>query len=423
MQLILFITLHLFTSPPDLLGLGAEVQGRAGTGTVTAGGPESLFYNPAALEASPKAWAGVLYQYTALHSPTGTQHMDIPLYTQAGISWGTSVKGWTVAGGVVVSMPAGPISLVNFHGSREPFYPYYDNRSQRIFTAPGISVAKGSWAFGIAFDVFADLTGAIIVTEGPDRAVHQRTVQELQGAAAPIVGIHYRGRRLQAGISYRQGLSIHIEDRSVMNVVSAVMDIGVRGDALPSPPVLSYGASWMTGTSKFLLQIDEVLWSYVDPYITLDSQLPLLGILQTGRGQVLDNSVALRLGYEKRLSELQSIRAGAVYESSPVPPQTGDTNMMDGDKLAVSGGWTRRFDAYTLHLFMSLQYMIPRSDKKKIFMSQDGQTPPDGVLTDEIPDTEGNPESQGFQTSNPGYPTLDSGGFFFLMGLSVEVQP
>ncbi len=97
---------------------------------------------------------------------------------------------------------------------------------------------------------------------------------------------------------------------------------------------------------------------------------------------------------------------------SPVPDQKGRSNYVDNDRLGVAAGYDLRFEfgdvALVAGLQVQYQYLVPRSVTK----SASARNP----VVDEDPDTEG------LQSNNPGWPGFRSEGFLLGVGGTLRLQ-
>ncbi len=113
------------------------------------------------------------------------------------------------------------------------------------------------------------------------------------------------------------------------------------------------------------------------------------------------------------------------FTPSPVPAQDGRTNYVDNHRLSFGGGFVRTWQigdyAFDTGLGAQVHYLFTRTERKKTGVSATATAPEsgtgaEGAVIDEFPesvsDYDGSPipESDGFQSNNPGYPGYRSGG-------------
>jgi len=125
----------------------------------------------------------------------------------------------------------------------------------------------------------------------------------------------------------------------------------------------------------------------------------------------LDDTVEGRLGGRYRFADGWSIAGGGAYAPTPVPEQTGRTNLVDNDRITVATGlrWKARLAGrnWVFGLAMRMTRLIPFEHTKR---------QGDDAVFDEFPDSidingEPVPDSAGFQSNNPGFPSYRSDGW------------
>ena len=113
---------------------------------------------------------------------------------------------------------------------------------------------------------------------------------------------------------------------------------------------------------------------------------------------------------------------GGVYAPSPVPAQTGRTNVVDNDRLGgrLACGYTAALGDG--HLSIGLDLGLQRLMARRTLKAASAKTP----VLDELPDGAVDartgaplPEAAGLQTNNPGFPGFASAGWLSSAGLTV----
>jgi long-subunit fatty acid transport protein len=121
----------------------------------------------------------------------------------------------------------------------------------------------------------------------------------------------------------------------------------------------------------------------------------------TQRAEVADprfhDAVAVRAGAEWTVRPAWKLRAGFGFQQSPVPAQTGETNLLDGHRF--TGALGAGFDAegvggpaIALDAHLAWAFLVSNRDKK-----------------------------QGFEPGNPGWPNIAYGGSVLNAGATVKV--
>jgi hypothetical protein len=413
----------------------------------------AAFYNPSglAMAAKPSLSVGFLGYGAWLEQGDGTASISHPVEAHLGISFPLPFRGvmkdrlWL---GLAFATHPDIVARFKSRLPTEPFYPYYDNRTQRLTLLPAAAFRvfddprRGRLSLGVGLNVLAGLSGTVVAREGPSRSVEARVSEKLGTIARVTAGVTYEKGGFRVGLSYRQEMGADVVTRSYNNVAGADLNLDIAAEALYDPHTVVLGGSWRPdgGQWSFGFDVGYALWRlYGGPYVQVDSLLPLVGEL---RGDVPDiqfnDAVSVRAGVERwfELPETMrmALRGGVGFESSPVPVQHGRTNMLGGHKLAFSLGlgfdlgrvlgrrvWA---DAHA-----RLQWVIPRTMQKKLYIPDEecpapppGSVDPDDYLIDERPCDRTDPSTLGIQISNPGYPSIDSGGVVVSGGLTLGVE-
>lgn len=248
---------------------------------------------------------------------------------------------------------------------------------------------------------------------------------QLGGRIAPTFGLHLKPTsKISAGLSWRS------EQYFELQGLNEVQIRGYQGtDDFPTlqrydavlqytPDQLNVGTAYHDEGTTLAVDVTWALWS------NLRNQ-------QGHRDQGWKDTFSYRLGVEHRYKPSILLRAGLAYVPSPVPDQTGRTNYVDNDRVAVSIGTGHPIQAFgrDLEVGWSLQWqhLRPRDTNKArstVFEPcADGVT----VLCDEVPDDLTDPstgavppEHLGLQTGNPGFPGFTSYGELLTMGVDVR---
>jgi long-chain fatty acid transport protein len=117
-----------------------------------------------------------------------------------------------------------------------------------------------------------------------------------------------------------------------------------------------------------------------------------------------------------------TIYLDGVWVPSPVPDQDGRENYVDNDRVGGAAGMTADVTIFGRRYRGSVNLDVQRLLARSVAKRADAEFP----VTDEFPDNSVNtslqplPESQGFQSNNPGYPGYSSAGWLVGAGLSLE---
>lgn len=435
----------------EIFGVGSKASGMGDAAVALAKGPTAAFYNPAGIANGERAQ--LHYSATAYHGwlkvRSATQHIENPYEFAIGLTVAVPFRGrlhkriWL---GLLLTAHPDILARVISHLPTDPFYPYFDNRTQRLVLIPAIafrlldSPKRGRLTLGLGANVFAGLQGVIVGEEGASRSLEARVSEGLSGIFRMVAGLRYSWRWLHVGLAFRQQFSMPFKTDSFNFVAGTDLDLNVDAEGLFSPHTLVLGMA-VTPTKKLSVALDVAyaMWSqWRGPYVQVSSVLPLVGEL-VGDVPKIDfkDTVAVRVGMEYRISLpkklVMPLRAGFSVETSPVPAQPGRTNLLDGHKLIFSlgggfdlGRMLKRRVWVDLHL--RLHVLVPRTIRKKISVSAEecpATAPPlgpDEALSDEVPCDRTDDTTLGLQISNPGYPYLKASGFVLSGGFSLGVE-
>jgi long-subunit fatty acid transport protein len=440
----LFITFTSFSSnanPVDLFGTSSKTASTGDAAVASSTGGESLYFNPGRLAFGSgfSLYGGVTAQTASLSLPSGNTNIRDALYSHTGLAFTLPFRGFLknkVRAGMMLSAPVQEITYIKMNMPAQPFYPYYNNRSQRLILIPGVSFLLvdsptfGKFGLGFGINYFAGLNGAIIGNEGATRSVEARVFEELEGKATVVVGGAWEIGNFKAGFSFRQAYGVEFHNVSYNHVAGTDLNIDLQATTLYSPHTLSWGIAWETPQFGLELNIVESLWSYYKtPFVYMRSQLPLIGELVGELPPVkFNNTMAFKVGGFVALNKSISVKGGVGYENSMISNQTGVTNLMDGNKLTISSGISWQFrKGMFLHAHMRYQMIMGENHNKAIVPTDDqcGSSVNIGSfnsLSDELPCVEDDQSTWGFQTTNSGYPSISSGGYVFSGGLTLEVR-
>lgn len=424
-------------SPAEVFGLGSRQAAQAGAGVAAVDDFAATLVNPAGLARSggryltlggQGAYANLMIneRRTGLSDPAGG---IFGLTAPAPL--GGPLEGRIHVGLGMYVLPGG-IARIVARFPDEPFYPYYQGRTERLVIVPGVGVrVSDRIEVGLAANFLAGLGGSLQASEGATRALDARVDEKVPGVARLIAGATWTpvdGLRLGAVI--RQRFDVPFATRAETEVAGEPIDLDLRASGQFSPLTAALGLAWTRGGATVSLDATYARWSsYPGPFVEVKSELPLVGPLAAELPAVpWRDSLGGRLGAEGAVTETVILRGGYGFETSPVPArQPGVTNLLDGPRHTIAAGvgligWRRGgTKRVRVDLHLQAQVVQPRTLDKRVFAAGEDGDGFDG-LRDEVTDDPNEPATQGAQISNPGYPTIDSGGQVFSGGLTVEVE-
>lgn len=241
----------------------------------------------------------------------------------------------------------------------QPRFLMLDNDPHRIVFNPTISLRPVRWlAIGGGVTLLGDAAGNGITfdlsSRGGEAAGDSSLDVELPTRAAPVAGVLVMPTdRLRLGASWRGAIDLAIRIDVIANVeFSDVVEgdsiISVRAVNFYTPHRVSAGAAYaLTPRTTVAADATYLRWSDyrgdtvdLQTLVDLNTASPL--VLTSVPRQRFRDVVVPRAGVEHRRahgSRLASAwRAGAYYERSPVPDQTGFTSYADNDRVVAALG-------------------------------------------------------------------------------------
>lgn len=411
-------------NPLEVLGLTSRHAGQANAGVASADDAAALYYDPAGLVIAPGMELAIGTIGASSHLAVGdrrstlTHPIGVQLAMRAPLPLGGAWRDRIVVGLALHLLPH-DVLRVEAPAPEEPAYTYYGDRMSRVVVLPGIAVrVTDRLALGVAVDVLAGLTGSIEASEGATRALDARIDERVPTIARVLAGttLHLTPA-LRLGVVYRQRFEVPFATTAKTMVAGEPIDLDVRAAGQFTPHEVEVGVAYTACPGTASLDAGWHRWSgWAGPFVRVSSALPLVGEVPGQPPRVpFDDTFVVRLGAESSPRAGWTARAGYALETSAVPAtQTGVTNLLDGTHhtLALGAGhaWGRlRVDAH-----VQLQLVAHRTLAKS-FHQTGSLYDPFVSLRDEDAATPGD------QSSNPGYPSLTSGGQVLAGGVTLEV--
>ncbi len=161
------------------------------------------------------------------------------------------------------------------------------------------------------------------------------------------------------GASFRS--PVQVEYKGDADFTGAFMppDTSARTE-IRMPPLASFGVA-NTSLPNLTLEAD-LQWTGWSTFDSLDVNFTDPAAPDATNAKNWQDVLALRLGGEYRLSDALALRAGYVYDPSPVPGDTVDTLLPDADRQDFSTGLGLKFDNVTL----DFAYMLVLFDDRQV---------------------------------------------------------
>jgi long-chain fatty acid transport protein len=175
--------------------------------------------------------------------------------------------------------------------------------------------------------------------------------------------------RMQVGVSYRDKTDLEFEGDAEFThaphlaaALSAGMPSAQTGTTtLHLPSMISAGILYdLTERWDASFDVNFTKWSVYDQLIIeLDKKLPTEKIVA---GKDWENTMTFRLGSSFDLNDLTILRGGLLYDQTPVPDETFDSQLPCSDRLGLSLGFGRKVGMINLDFsYMFLKF----SDRDK----------------------------------------------------------
>ncbi|HVV83291.1 MAG TPA: hypothetical protein VHE35_09435 [Kofleriaceae bacterium] len=422
-------------SPVDVFGLGSRDAAQAGAGVASVDDAAAPLVNPAGLaRARGKRFTiGALAAFANLSIDERHTGLDEPVGGLFALT-APAPLGGPLAGrlhvGLSMFILPGSVARIIARFPDEPFYPYYQGRTERMVILPALAArVRDDLEVGVAANFLAGLGGGLTAGEGETRAIEARADERVPSVARVIAGVTWAPRAdLRLGLAVRQRFEVPFSTVARTEVAGEPIDLDLSASGQFSPAQATAGVTWSRGGSHASLDVTYARWStYPGPFVEVKSALPLVGPLAAALPAVpWHDTFAARAGGELDLGRVL-LRGGYGFETSPVPAdQPGVTNLLDGRKHTVAIGlgwrWPRALGGKGARLDVHLQAQLvaDRRMRKTLLATGDDGGSFDG-LRDEVVDDPNDPATLGVQVSNPGYPSITSGGQVFSGGLTLEV--
>ncbi|HEY7955982.1 MAG TPA: hypothetical protein VII38_11850 [Polyangia bacterium] len=443
------LALLLFSAParaaiPDVFGLGSEESALAGATAARVRDFTAGYWNPAglALVAHPEASLGVLGFGSQLQIRRPGDTRIAPIADPFAILVGgaapipfTGVLDHRLFIGIALAIVPEALVRVISHSPEEPFYPLYDNRTQRLVVLPALAVRlPRGLSLGIGLNYLAGLDGQVAASPGATRAIEARVDESIVSHLGVNAGVRWQATgALALALVYRQEFAIPFRTVSHNDVAGQPIDLDVDAEGLYTPHELVLGSA-LTLPHRLTASLD-LEWSHWSafrgPFVTVSSELPLVGAIAAEPPKVaFTDTFGVRGGLEwlavaRRLAELR-LRAGYGFETQAAPAsQPGVTNLLDGPKHRIAAGAGVRLAILGGHLRLDVHGqldVLQSTTLTKKIAPAGSQPDPASALSDELPDDPAKPATLGTQISNPGYPSISSGGFAWSLGAMLTVE-
>ncbi|MEM9691135.1 MAG: hypothetical protein AAGA56_01195 [Myxococcota bacterium] len=371
--------------PPDTYGFGSRSSAMAGAVTADVNDFSAGYYNPAGLASAEGIEVAIGYHgYDQRLQVNGQDNEVDDIHgLMAGVVAPGKILGVPVAFGVGLFLPDDGISYIKARRQGVPRWELYDTRAQLMYLQAAVAIQPVPWLeLGGGFGYLSDTTGrfgirgrADIIRPFDSQLEHEVDA-DLTAVRFPQAGLRLLWDSWGAlGVTYRGQSNLDLAlDALLQGVVDfagievpLLYELEAQTFAAFTPQQLAVGLSLQRFEDISLnFDLTWVNWSaYKSPTASLFARLeieapddiplelpeqplpavplppdfrdrfvPRMGMEYRGLGFGAIREVHAR---NRRLVELP-LRVGYVYEKSPVPDQTGVTNLIDTDRHTASFG-------------------------------------------------------------------------------------
>ncbi|MDX2092284.1 MAG: outer membrane protein transport protein [Kofleriaceae bacterium] len=347
----------------------AKVTGRGGASVATNIDASSVVFNPGGIPVSEGTQVvvnGSLYVAKGSYELVGTDEKITTTSPAQPVPslFVTSRVHELVGVGLGVHFPFG--LHVKWPGGHPQQAIIEDQTLRTYFITPAVGINLNKYVPGLSIGGGFDIVPATVELE---RAVVFGDVvgrAHLGGDAVGFggrVGVLYRPEQLpqlSAGLMWRSKVNLDFEGEGDFDIPQPFRDqLPPDGDISTSislPQSLTLGVSY-TPIEKLNLEIDAV-WINWSVFKELRINLP--GGAETVAPQNYENKITVRVGGEYTINPEWAVRAGFIYDPTPIPPTTQTAQLPDVNRINVTAGATYSWGDGAYNASLGMLLVTPR---------------------------------------------------------------
>ena len=405
--LALAVPADAHASPQDMFGYGARAVSMAGLGGTFVDDAGAVHANPGALSRATErsftlGFVGGGYSLWTQRSSEAVSALAIERIraTTIGLTLPLPFGGVLrdrVALGLGFYTPTDVVVRGRLVRPEVPQFLVLADRAQSVALQLGVGAhVLPGLRVGVGFAALAAIVGTVVVATDATGRASARVDDQLVASYAPVVGASYDLGPFRLSAVFRGELvarfRITIEARDI-GLPLPVFDIG--GVAQYDPAQYAFEGAWVRSGWTLAAGTTFKSWSaYPGPLVatTADSPAPPT--------PGFSNTWTVRAAAERRWQDRRShwaLRGGWFYEPTPAPLAVGRANYLDNDRHAFTFGasvGTRTLGTYvSLDAYGQMHVLGSRTSVKDAAVS----------------------------ATNPGAPSIASGGTLLLLGLAATV--
>src|SRR5262249_37907490 len=131
--------------------------------------------------------------------------------------------------GIALYIVPDEVVRVIAHTPEQPFFPLYDNRTQRLVVLPTLAPRIGRGvSLWLSRNCFAGLSGRVFAVEGATRSIEARVDEQILSRVAVNAGVRWQANRKMAfALVYRQQYGVPFRTVTVNRVAGQPIDLDV----------------------------------------------------------------------------------------------------------------------------------------------------------------------------------------------------
>ena len=348
----------------------AKVSGRAGASVASDDDASSVIFSPGGIALGTGTHASITASliaatgsYTDARNNDQLTETDGPPAVLPSIAVTSRISD-LLAVGIGFHLPFGlALSWPEDHAQAEVLQ---KQALRTYFITPSVWLNLNNYVPGLSLGGGIDLVPATVELKRAIIFGDTRGQAELGGSAFGVggrVGVQYRPaalRQLQIGVAWRSQVNLDFEGKGNFDI-----DPAFRGQLPPDGDIATKirlpqsftGGIAVNATPKLQLEVNAI-WMNWKKFNELRIELP--GGVETVSVQNYEDTVTVRVGAEYRIPSVKAaVRAGYVYDPTPIPNTTISAQLPDGDRHAVALGGSFGFGSYDVNL--GLLYLISAS--------------------------------------------------------------
>jgi len=347
----------------------ARVTGRAGAATATVEGPASVIFNPGGIalaEGINVSASAALIAAKGSYFDEGDARTDTDSSPAVLPSVAATFRVSDMfAVGVGFHLPFGlALSWPDNHQQEDLIQ---DQSLRTYFITPSVGLNLDKQVPGLSIGAGLDLVPATVKLERAIVFGDTHGTAVLGGSAFGVggrVGVQYRPpqlKQLRLGAIWRSQVNLDFEGTGDFDIDpsyrSQLPPDGDISTSISLPQMFGGGVAF-NATPELQLEVNA-MWLNWSKFDELKINLPG-GFDPTVSPQDYKDTLTLRVGAEYALpAQKAAVRAGYVYDPTPIPGSTITALLPDADRHVLTGGGSYSFGNYDVHL--GLLYILPTS--------------------------------------------------------------